>query len=377
MNVRRRGRRAIFLELPNFGYGPASALLTLLRELPDEYEWHVVTTGAALDFVRAQLNAAAYHDLDTFDADTWPALLDLVPSDALLISCTNPHLAGWALDHGMQVGVIDTLDWMWASLPESALSAAQFHIVQTYFGAAIGPARGRRVIVRPIVDTSLWSAAPLTAVREGTALIAFGGMHVPGGHSAVSAYVRWFLGSALPALFKQPLDTVTIVGGRSDLHDLVPPAWRGHPALRIRTGLSRAAYARAVRSAEHLILTPGLASIYECALAHLTPLLQPGFNVSMVLQHQQIVSSGYPHLATWPWLTEAEQMLGQVPELEGVRRVAAYAAQTIEQTDTEGMLVAEAIGRYAERDGKGLPLHLALDWTLPDGADILAKHLQE
>lgn len=80
------------------------------------------------------------------------------------------------------------------------------------------------------------------------------------------------------------MDRIEIVGGRSDLASLVPSAWADHPAVVVRSSMGRQAYAELPRSAEHVLLSPGLGSLYECAASGLGPLLQPGWSVSMALQ---------------------------------------------------------------------------------------------
>src|SRR6266568_1057538 len=88
-------RQPVFLEFPNFGYGPASTLLTLARAFADRFDWHIVSTGGAAEFLRVQLPGAVVHELDTFTAAAWPAFLDIAEPGSLIISCTNPEFAAW------------------------------------------------------------------------------------------------------------------------------------------------------------------------------------------------------------------------------------------------------------------------------------------
>lgn len=369
------------MEFPNFGYGPASALLTLVGALGDRFHWHAISTGGAAEFLRAQLPGVIVHDLDTFIPTAWPDLRDIAAPGSLIISATNPEFAAWAIRQGYRIGLVDTLDWMWQTLPD-VLNNAEFHLVQAYFGVSppvagphSGPRSGpRRQVIRPIVDPALWPATG-PSPRPGTALIGLGGMHLPGGDETVAAYVRWLLGATLPTLLDHAADEITIAGGRADLAELVPPEWRAHPAITTRSGMNRRHYAEAVRTAEHVIASPGLASIYECAAARLTPLWQPGYSMSMILQCRHLQATGYPHVAAWPWLDEAAAHIAGLPEAEGLRYVADRMSGTIGAIDPDGATMTKALLRYLERDDASPALRLPLHPDLPDGAALLAAHL--
>lgn len=212
----------------------ASTLLALIGGLAGRFDWHVVSAGGAAQFVRAQLPGAVLHDLDTFEPRNWSAFLGMAEPGSLVVSSTNPEFAAWAIRNGYRVGLIDTLDWMWPALPD-VLDAAEFHLVQAYFGASASSASdigGRRQAIRPIVDPGLWTADGIH-VQSGTALIGFGGMRLPSGNDVVAAYVRWFLGAVLPMLVDEAgAVEITIAGGRADLSELVPRRWRTHPVVR-------------------------------------------------------------------------------------------------------------------------------------------------
>ncbi|MBI3687501.1 MAG: hypothetical protein HY241_09255 [Actinobacteria bacterium] len=364
----------MFLEFPDFGYGPASTMLALVSRIAERHAWQVVSAGAAAEFVGRQLPGAVCHELDTFVPSSWPGFCGIAPPGSVVVSCTNPEFAAWAIDRGYRVGIVDTLDWMWAKRP-AGLNVADFHLVQAYFGGQVTPNGDRRETIRPVADPALWR--PVGGGQQpGTALVSFGGMRLPGRDDLVAGYVRWLLSAALPVLVEHAgVERVRIVGGRSDLADLVPPAWSRHPALRVGIGVDRATYAGLVQRAAHLIVSPGLATIYECAAAGLTPLLQPGFNMSMVLQARDLAATGYPHVSTWPWLTEATQAVAAMAEDDGVCHVAEHVTATIHHADPGGETVASALMHYLERGDDAHGLSVPVPAALPDGADLLATHL--
>ncbi len=365
----------VYLEFPDFGFGPASTLLSLLRPVAHHYDWHIVSTGVAAEHVRAELPGATLHDLDTFHPDGWAAFEAAAPPGARVVSVTNPQFAAWAVGRGYCVGVVDTLDWMWGHDP--ALDGARFHLVQSSLVGGTTPPSGRREYVRPIVDASLWPSATVHAPVPGEVVVGFGGMGLPGADDLVAHYTRWFLGAALPVLVERvPAAAVTVAGGRKDLVDLVPGDWASHPAVRVRPGLTQAEYASIAQRAEHLLSSPGLASIYECATGGLTPLWQPGFNMSMLLQVRQLAETGYEHLVAWPWMTEVADHIAGIPEDEGVRCVAERIESTISSADPGGELVATGVARYLGRPDRRGSFRLAVDGSLPDAAPLFAAHLE-
>lgn len=364
----------VYLEFPDFGFGPASTLLSLLRPVARHYDLHIVSTGAAAEHVFAELPEATLHDLDTFHSEGWGAFEAIAPPGARVVSVTNPQFAAWAVGRGYCVGVVDTLDWMWGHDP--TLDGARFHLVQCPLVGVPTPPSGRREYVRPIVDASLWSPETVLAPVPGDVVVGFGGMGLPGANDLVAQYTRWFLGAALPLLIELvPYAAVTVAGGREDLVNLVPGDWAAHPAVRVRPGLTQAEYARVVQRAEHLLCSPGLASIHECATAGLTPLWQPGFNMSMLLQMQQLADTRYEHLVVWPWMTEVAEYIEGMPEEEGVRHLAERIEYTIRSEDPDGELVAARVARYLRRLDRRDSFRVAVDNSLPDAAPLFATHL--
>lgn len=369
-------RPPVFVEFPNFGLGPATTFLSLAEPIIDAFRWHVVSSGGAADFVRRHLPGAIAIELDTFAAENWPRFCDVVPPGSVVVSVTNPHFAGWAAQCGYRVGVVDTLDWMWGDAP-AGIELLQFHLVQHYFGAHTGPglSTGVRRLVRPVIDPVLWQVAP-GPTRRGTAVVGFGGMAVPGRADSIGEYVSWFLSAALPVLVDHAgSNRVIVVGGRYDLPELIPAQWRQCDSIEVFVGMARTSYARLVREAEHVLLAPGLGTLYECAAGRLTPLLQPGFNMSMVMQARDVRAAGYQHVAAWPWLEQTATALSGMTETDGLQMLANLIDQTVLDQNPDDCGVTKALMSYVDRDGHK-PLTFA-DVDLPDGRELLAEYLRE
>lgn len=380
MACRRHSARPVYVEFPDFGFGPAAAALAVINGMDEPYDWHLVSSGSAAAFARAHLPNAAHLQLDTFDRASWQQFRELAPSGSLTVSITNPDFAAWAAGQGYAVGIVDTLDWMWPSLPDG-VDRARFHLTQMFFGdtAKADRLRPPAEVVRPIIDPSLWRAGDREP-SPGTAVIGFGGMHLPlsFGDRLVADYTRWLLGAALPILLDQSdISKISIVGGRPDLPSLVPPEWSDHPAVEVRPSLPQPLYSALLRSAKYLLLSPGLGSLYECAASGLTPLLQPGWNMSMLLQAYHVRLTGYGHLSLWPWLEEAAVDIGNLPEHDGLVHLARRIQETIQEDlhNPESLLV-EPIQRYLEPSERSAPLGFKVPDELPTAAERLSHHLQ-
>lgn len=324
----------VIIEVADFGFGPATTALAAVRLIRNDFSLRVVSTGNAGLLLRQELPHAAHYELNTWDPTRWDDFRKLVPQDSVVvISVANPPFATWALRQSYRVGLLDSLDWLWPDDEEDLLSLAEFHLVQAYYGRQTSRAIRKRQWVRPVVDPKIWPSGQHLA-RSGTSVVAFGGMNVPGQETLVARYVRWLLPATLDVLINEwGSHQVTIVGGRPDLESLVPLRWRRHPALQVRVGMARANYAALIRSAEHLVLTPGLASIYECMIENIQPIYQPGFNLSMIIQLDDLMAAGYPYAIAWPWQSKTVQSARGLAESDGLRVVAAHITQTITSDD--------------------------------------------
>jgi hypothetical protein len=355
------GARPVYVEFPDFGYGPAAAALALINGVRDAYRWNVVSTGGAAAFAGEQLPEAGHFDLDTFDQGSWKLFEEIAPPGSAIVSVTNPEFGIWAADAGYRVGIVDTLDWMWPALP-SGVRQVKFHLVQAYFGNRSSRSRHNRSaeVIRPIVNPLLWPTGG-AGPGSGSTVIGFGGMQVPtpGGNELVKRYTRWLLATALPILVRHPkVTTITIVGGRADLEDLVPRRWS--KAVQVRPRLPQADYADLLRSADHLLLSPGLGSLYECASTGLQPLLQPGWNLSMLRQaHDVTTTTTYPYVCRWPWLDQALTRVEGQPEHDALRYLTSRIRDAIRKDRSrEESMLAEPIRQYLGRDGSAPALQL-------------------
>jgi hypothetical protein len=320
-------RRLLHAEVADFGYGPAHALVAVLAGWKDQPAARIYSSGNAATFLRKALPQAEHVDLDCASPQNWATFRETVPLDAPVITMSRAF-AGFATTAGYRVGLVDQLDWMWQDTQPWERPLA-FHIVQAYFGADLA-SQSRGHLVRPIIDRSFCKQAKAAKTRA-MVVIGFGGMSMMGRPDACDDYARWFLGEVLPVVFDEgACESVTVVGGRPDLQRVVPSQWRSDRRVTCRQALDPQAYADLLAGSRYHLMTPGLATIYECAQMEITPLFGPGMSKSMILQLDDLIrTTGYPHVVRWPWHEEMCAQVRQMPQGEALEQINDAVGESI------------------------------------------------
>lgn len=365
----------LYAEVTDFGYGPAHALITALRGWDDAPATTIFSSGNAAKLLYATLPSAELVELDCSRPANWPAFVSRVPAASPVLTL-SPSFAQFASGSGYRVGLVDQLDWMWDDQADT-LSGLAFHIIQAYFG--LDPCRqGRRgKLVNPIVDPCFTSRASRTEVTN-SAVLGFGGMSMMGRANAADGYVHWMLNSALPILLDEGgCETVVIVGGRAELDSLVPPRWRQDRRLSFVTAAPPDDYAQLLRCSRHQLLTPGLATIYECAALGIAPLLGPGLNKSMLLQLDDLVRLGYRHIVRWPFHDELCRQVRELPQPAALLHIRAAIGRAVDAaTVNSGGWASASIREYVTEPTARVPLALP-DHDCPDARDAIRAALSE
>jgi len=363
----------VFVQATDFGFGPAAVLLALIEPLANELEFCFISSGNALRLIRQTVPGATTYEVECNFARNWSAILSIAPPRSIIITA-SPGFAAWSAEKGYRVGLINPLDWM--SGERLTVPPLAFHLVPAYYGPNPDGAREEGAsLIRPVVASCFLGELP-----EGPApyacLIAFGGMAAIGGREDLAnRYASWLLGSTLPVIVDElGIIPVAIVGGNACLPALAGKHWHPHPGVRLIPALGTAVYARLLRTTPHIIVTPGLSTIYECHAAGLSPFLQPGYNKSMVLQLHDLVELGYPHVAMWPWAGENIESIRQMPQPEALKFISSLIERAIEEDGFSTALLQTSIRGYAaDVDRAQLPLgHL---FEAPDGSGLLRREL--
>ncbi|EDN71329.1 hypothetical protein BGP_0799 [Beggiatoa sp. PS] len=343
--------RQVFFEAPDFGFGPISTTIELVSHLTEEFNCQIISSGNSLALAKASLAKIAMHEVETFNSNGWVFVKNVIPPSSVIISNTNLPFAAWAIEQGHHVGVIDTLFWMWDSLP-SELEQCLFYAAQYYFGHSKGHSNKYLntlpvKMTRPFINETSWTDT-CPNKRHGSVLISFGGMKVPIDPNLSKEYVRWILDNILPILFdSNQVTLVEIVGGMPDLHLVIQEKWRDDFRVQILGFLTPLAYRERLKSAQFVFISPGVNSIYETFTAKFAPFFLPAFSMSMIHQAYDLVRSlGYQHIAQWPWVDEVRKQFIGCDEMTGVSIVSDTIRKTIKEGKNTATFLKAPIENY-------------------------------
>jgi hypothetical protein len=362
----------VYVEVHDFGFGPACGFLDMTERFAGQYRWHVLAVGNVAAYIRKERPGIDLIPFDGYHNASWPHLHTLVPRGAPVVTFSNPGFAAFAAREGYRVYFVDQLDWMWSSNPEG-IDEVQLHLIQYYFGRKSSKPRAAAAIeIRPIVT-------PLTPghhyprdAAKGT-VVGLGGMAIASDPLAGDSHARWLLPQILKAVGDRPdVFPICVVGGSPNLVEIVGEL--GDSRVFAAGGVGRRQYMELLRNSRFQILTPGLASIYEAAAIGISPLFQPGVNKSMLLQLESLAEAGYPFTMTWPWFGEARDRLISLPPEETEDLIARSIASSMRDEDEAGNLLRAAVENYiSSPEDRPLPIDIPRD--LPEGATLLERAL--
>jgi hypothetical protein len=364
----------LYAEVTDFGYGPAHALITALKGWDDAPATTIFSSGNAAKLLRRALPSTELVELDCSRPAAWHAFVRHVPAASPVLTL-SPSFARFASGSGYRVGLVDQLDWMWHQHANTT-SQFVFHIIQAYFGMDLGRQARHGELVSPIVDPCFTSRGSRAEVTN-SALLGFGGMSMMGRTNAADGYFHWILDSALPILLDEGgCETVVIVGGREDLRSLAPARWRRDRRLSFITAVPPDDYAQLLCCSRHQLLTPGLATIYECAALGIAPLLGPGLNKSMLLQLDDLARLGYRHIVRWPFHDELCHQVRRLPQPEALPRISNAVGRAVAASAVNSGWVSALIREYVTEPPARVPLTLP-NHDCPDARDAIRAALSD
>lgn len=366
----------ITIEFPDFGFGPASTAISVIRRLALSRRCVVVSTGSALDLARRTLTETATVDVDTFDPERMSAFAEAVDDRSFVLSVTNPPFASWALRAGYKVGVLDTLAWLWDD-QAATVDGASFYVSQEYWGRSSGTSRPQHV--RATADKVISSPAGLRRRGSGRALIAFGGMGLPLDPDLPLEFATWVLEHSIAELLNDPrVHAIDVVGGHPRLATASAAVVNNH-AVTVLGMLPVDRYREVLRDAHIVLATPGIATIHELNWANSRALLLPGANVSQVLQLRDAVTVlDCAAALEWP---DAAEMCGAIrglPEEDAMRRVADHARAAMSTASVATALRSEirrALG--SARPTVRIPRSIAAPGRLPSVSDAVSRSMRD
>lgn len=361
-----RGRPHLIAEATDFGFGPAHALITLAECVEGLVDLTILSSGNALDLLRRAIPYAGTRTCPADPSEWLPVLADLDPGSTVLTMSVPFGEA--ARRQGAWVAVVDQLHWMWNHTSSSGPDV-DLYLAPDYFGRPDVPPGSHRVA--PLVGRAFrHRVGPRTTV--GPALVAFGGMSVMGTRRANDRYARWVLELLFPVLTgAREVTRIDVVGGSPALTELLTGIETGGKEIRVHPVLAPGPYSELLTSTAHQFMSPGLATIYETSALGLSPFFLPSTTKSGLMQSQDVLGLGYPHVGVWRWQGDVLPQIIPMPQPEALDTIVEAVSRSFVDQDSGWLTDAKAY-----LDGPRAPLDLPQS-AAPDAADLLLQELPQ
>jgi hypothetical protein len=311
-----------------FGYGPIGKLLSIRACLPAEWTFTLAATSGTLQLARIS-GFDRILECDTESKSDLAAHRSEFASADLFLNIMNPESAAFACDLRVSMAVVDSLFWMWDSLPDS-LAAADTYFIQRFAGvqdrlaihAPVHP-----LLVGAIIDRS---AGPVQKANQ--LLINLGGLKSRLIQPGVNSNYASVLASLLARVLDQGHFDRILLTGESDTMKVLAREVRT-PRISFVT-LGHKAFLQELSASRLLITSPGLTTTYEAFAASVPTVFLPPQNFSQFLILARLQAAGVaPYGLHWRDLyPDADVRIGEsepagvATVLECIRRFEGDAA---------------------------------------------------
>jgi hydroxymethylcytosylglucuronate/cytosylglucuronate synthase len=310
--------KRILCDAAAFGYGPVGKLLTILTRLSQRHQVTVLASHTTL-VLASKSSLGGLKVCDTEDVSALNAASRDFDDADLFINVMNPISAEFAQRKGVPIAVVDSLFWMWESLPE-ALSQADLYIIQGF--PKIASQLGRFAIKNSLVVGAIVDDNIAGVERANQLLVNFGGLRSKLVDAEVrSLYVLRAVEALNEALAGHRFDRIVIVGDPEGIGEAAKHVRIERAEVKL---LGHNEFLYELDRSVGLISSPGLTTTYE-AFTHGTPVaFLPPQNWS-----QYLILLALRDAAAAPWSLHWTDCYPDVavsdimPEALGVQHVAA------------------------------------------------------
>lgn len=325
----------------SFGFGPVSktvAVAEAIRLLRPAYRLIFIGSNLAEDYARS---SAVFDEIISADVEAAPedGVRYARDCDALVNTLNFEVISLWSRQMPPHF-FLDSLAWMWPSVPE-AVSRARAYFVQDYLlGASTSgaPLPANTVLVPPILSPAIRAPRAEWEGQDGYLLVNLAGCRnpiLPPDYYA--RYVAQMLAGLADALRRidreglRPINRV-VVCGNGDLLDAARAVdWTGLSFPVERRFLPPREFLLELRRCELLLTSPGLTATLE-ALALGVPfrlLLPQNYSQFRIVSHYRSLGLGS---ILWPGTLTSERLSDPLlPEEEGVREVSRLLEEQLDR----------------------------------------------
>lgn len=308
-----------------FCFGPISTTLHIVEQLkqrnnlPENCKIILLGTLTTCQLAEKSGLFDAIYECDTTSPQALRKYKILIYEADLYISNTNPASIGFAATIGTPVIYIDTLFWMWNTLPID-LNVAEKVFIQDFHGVKENVSRLRDIvgnyqIVAPLIPAVQYDDRDNT----GGILITLGGIDTV--YATTTDFWLHFLQDllALPALQEKE---VTIAGGGYSINRLADAFAHSHPHVTIGC-FSKSDFMKHLRRASKVLANPGLTTFYECQSLKKDVFFLPPQNYSQQLQLETYLEYYSSSVKGFLWESRHgyPDIQRHLPEKEGIALV--------------------------------------------------------
>ena len=331
-----------------FGYGPIGKLLTVRNHLPGHYKFTLLATRGSYELGRLSSSDRIIL-CDTEEAKELDKVRAEFLATDLFINIMNPVSADYA--HSLRVPMvhIDSLFWMWDSLPTS-LAEADLYFIQNFVG--VDTQLTKLAVSSPTVVGAIVDFRYKNCLKKKQLLVNFGGIRSKLIQPGINSRYPIILSKILEEALRQHQFDRVLFTGDSETMSLfaqslsIPRCYFGVlPHDEFLVELSQSTL---------LITSPGLTTTYE-AFAYTVPVVfLPPQNFSQFLILKRLrTEDAAPYSFHWlDFIPEMDMEVG-IPEHIGVDRVL-NCIQLFEEDSNAQKLLKQILGQALNLDATDL-----------------------
>jgi len=312
----------ILCDAVSFGYGPIGKLLAICANLPPSFDLTLLAANSSFEL--AELSS--FSRIIRCDTEEPSCLCEFraeFENADLFLNVMNPVSAEYAASIGTPIAHVDSLFWMWDTVPTSLMGAAAYFI-QSFVG--VREQLRNFKIANPVLVGAIIDDRFQANEKANQLLINLGGLRSkliePGRNSNYAVIVA---GALEQVLCNHTFDRILFTGDRTTMSALA----QLHHIPRCRfTTLGHAEFLRELARSALLVTSPGLTTTYEAFAYHVPVVFLPPQNLSQFLilkglRAQRAAPCSIHWLDFYP---ELDIEAGR-PEDEGVRHVLSCIAR--------------------------------------------------
>lgn len=336
-----------------FGYGPIITCNYLVESLKNKVcaKWIFMGSGIAMEQAKRTGFFDEYVFCETYDIDELEKKRNYFEESDAVISVENLQGALFCVRNSFKVYYIDNLFWLWGSIPEELNKVSCYFIVD-YFNAReninrIGQGIKKYEFVGPLRKFNVIESDR----KENKILINFGGAE-----SFLSNFelVLDFYSIALKGIFSTCreafIEEIVVCGGNRMVESIKDRL--GNESDIRYASFSKEDYLEELRTAQYVILSPGIGNFSESLDLSIPIMMLPPINYSQFWQMEEYKKLGLGiEMKNWndfQWYVEVER---NVEESIGVDQVMENVQRFVKDEAAWHELYHEA-KRYVNMNGQ-------------------------